>query len=364
MFTIFILAIAFLAITVLVYINQPQFGRKPGIRRREKIIQSPNYKAGKFHNLNPTPQFSEGATFFTVFYDFFFKRAANRIPTKPIPMEKTDLQLLPKDADVLIWFGHSSYFFQVDGKTFLVDPVFSGNASPVPGSNKSFAGANYYQPENMPQIDFLIITHDHYDHLDYKTVKALLPKVAQVYCGLGVGEHLERWGYQSKQIHELDWYDSIEIELGFQLTATPARHFSGRSFNTNNTLWLSFVLKTPNSNLFIGGDSGYDTHFKEIGTQFGPFDLAMLENGQYNSKWKYIHAYPEEVVKAAVDLQARKYIPVHSGKFAMANHTWYEPLKLVTEFNTDSTIITPKIGAPVYFKQDEVPTEKWWEALN
>lgn len=348
---------------VYVYTLQPQFGRKPSSKKMEKILKSPNYKAGKFQNLSHTPQFTEGTSMLNVLYDFFLKRASNRVPKQTIPIEITDLTLLPQEVDALIWFGHSSYYFQVDGKTFLVDPVFSGNASPIPGSNKSFAGSNYYQPENMPQIDYLLITHDHYDHLDYKTVKALLPKVNQVFCGLGVGEHLERWGYQSKKIQELDWYDSAEINPGFQLTATPARHFSGRSFKTNNTLWLSFVLKTPNSSIFIGGDSGYDTHFKEIGDQFGPFDLAMLENGQYNEKWKYIHAHPTEVVKAAIDLQARKYIPVHSGKFAMANHTWDEPLKLITKHNTATNIITPKIGAPVYFKQNEVVTEKWWEQL-
>ena len=183
---------------------------------------------------------------------------------------------------------------QLDGKKVLVDPVFSGSASPLPFGTKAFAGTDPYTTADMPEIDYLFITHDHWDHLDYETICALQPKIKQIICPLGVGAHLTYWGFVQEFIHEINWNEDLFLGTGFNVHSIPARHFSGRDYKRNGTLWSSFILKTPSHKIFIGGDSGYDTHFKEAGDQFGPFDLVILENGQYDKKWKYIHMQPAE----------------------------------------------------------------------
>ena len=346
---------------VYAYTQQEKFGKKPTGERLKRIQQSPNFKDGKFQNQSHTPSLTEGYSIPGVAYEFFFKKNPKRNPSRDIPSVKTDLLVIPLSEDVLIWFGHSSYYIQLDGKRILVDPVFSGNASPLSGSNKSFRGSDIYSVNDLPPIDYLFITHDHYDHLDYETIQPLKSKVKTTICGLGVAEHLERWGYDSSGILEKDWNETLELDKGFTVHTTPARHFSGRAFIRNNTLWLSYVLQTPSMKIFIGGDSGYDKHFAEIGRNHGPFDLAIVENGQYDIKWKYIHALPDEVLKAAIELKAKKLLPVHSGKFAMANHAWDEPLAKLTELNASFNVplITPMIGEVVYLKKEQ-QFKKWW----
>lgn len=299
--------------------------------------------------------------------DFFFTKKERLKPIDSLPSIKTDLFNIPKEQNVFVWFGHSSYFLQVDGKKFLIDPVFSGNASPIPGTMKSFKGADIYTPDDIPEIDYLIITHDHWDHLDYETIIALKPKIDKIICGLGVGSHLRYWGFKN-EIFETDWYDQTNFGDGFTITTTPARHFSGRTFKRNQSLWASFVLNTPSKKIFIGGDSGYDTHFAKIGNLYGPFDLAILENGQYNWKWKYIHTLPEETVKAAKGLKAKSFIPVHSSKFALAMHSWDTPLKEVNSISKKENlnIITPLIGQSVLIDSILLKGnyEEWWKKVN
>lgn len=340
-------------------------GKKPSGDRLKRIHNSPNFRDGAFQNIHNTPQLAEGYNFGKVMFDFFFRKPEDIKPPKPIPYLKTDLRTLPLDADLLVWFGHSSYYFHLAGKRFLVDPVFSNSASPIPKTNKPFKGSNDYSAEDIPEIDYLLISHDHYDHLDYKTIKNLKPKVKQIITGLGVGAHLEAWGYSAEAINELDWNETLELENDITLNTTSARHFSGRGFKRNQTLWLSFILQTENFNLFLGGDSGYDTHFKEIGNKFGPFDLAILENGQYNLAWHYIHMLPEEVLQAAQDLRAKQLFPVHSGKFALALHSWDEPLKMINEFNKDLKfpLVTPRIGEVVYFNNTSQQFSQWWKEI-
>ena len=341
-----------------------QFGKAPAGKRLERILRSPNYRDGQFQNLSHTPALAEGVSYWNVLYEFLIKKQPGRFPTSPIPSMKADLlQLLP-EADVLVWFGHSSYFMQIDGKRILVDPVFSGNASPISGTTKAFPGSDRYTVDDLPPVDYLFISHDHYDHFDYKTLVQLRDKVKLVICGLGVGSHLEFWGYDPDVIIEEDWNTDIDLGDGFTVHTTPARHFSGRTFKRNNTLWMSYVLRTPTLKIFIGGDSGYDTHFKAIGKQHGPFDLAILENGQYDPKWRYIHTLPDEFLLVAQDLQARRVLPVHSGKFALANHRWDEPLSKVTALATQAGVplTTPMIGELVYLNDEEQHFSKWWES--
>ena len=361
MIPLFIILASFIAV-VFLYTRLPKFGKKPSGKRLQNIRKSPNFKNGKFQNIHHTPSLTEGASYVGVISDFFFKQNPARVPEKKIPAIKTDLFSIPIQQNVLVWFGHSSYYIQLDGKRMLIDPVFSGDASPLPEFNKSFKGSDIYSVADFPEIDYLFITHDHYDHLDYKTVRDLRPKIKQVICGLGTGEHLERWGYRHDIIIEKDWNETFELDTGFTINTTSARHFSGRGFVRNNTLWLSFVLQTPSLKIFIGGDSGYDTHFIDIGNKYGPFDLAILENGQYNLNWKYIHALPEEVLRAAQELKAKKIFPVHSGKFALANHSWDEPLLKISALNKNINIplITPMIGEVVHLKDNQQQFKQWW----
>lgn len=348
------------------FVKQPKFGKLPNGKRLEIIQKSPNYKNGTFQNLSPTPSLTEGNSMLGVMFEFLTKKVENKEPNTEIPSIKTDIKSLDVNEDILIWFGHSSYYFQLNGKRFLVDPVFSGSISPIPNSGKSFNGTDVYSVEDFPEIDYLLITHDHFDHLDYETVVKLKDKVKIVICGLGVGEHFEHWKYNPSKIIEKDWYDSVELENQMKITFTPARHFSGRTFKRNTSLWTSYILENPDFKMFIGGDSGYDFHFKEIGEKFGPFDLAILENGQYNEKWKYIHTLPEEIHTVAKDLKTKRFFPVHSSKFSLAYHSWKEPLEKVSELNKESGIpvITPKIGEIVRLKDNSQTFSKWWEDVE
>ena len=346
--------------------QHPKFGKAPSGKQLELIKQSPNFKDGKFQNIHFTPTLSEGYSMTVVMWDFLFKKFPRQKPTDTIPSIKTNLLKLPIDSNVLVWFGHSSYFIQLDGKRFLIDPVFSGNASPVPGNNKSFKGTDIYTATDMPEIDYLMITHDHYDHLDYETIIALKNKVKRVVCGLGVGSHFEYWGFDPKSIIEKDWNESIISDDGITIHTAPARHFSGRVFTRNNTLWLSYILQTPDFKIYIGGDSGYDTHFAEIGEKFGGFDLAILDNGQYNVAWQAIHMLPEEVLKATKDLKAKHLFPVHSSKFVLGFHSWDEPLVKITELNETHNIplVTPMIGEQVNLNDEKQPFKQWWTEIE
>lgn len=356
-----------LGITIFLYIRQPKFGKAPNGERLEQLRQSPNYKNGQFHNIHHTPDLTTSGSPMKIFFNFLFKKYPRTRPVEEIPSIKTDLKNLPIDENVLVWFGHSSYFIQVDGVRFLIDPVFSGNASPVPGTNRSFKGTDIYSPEDMPEIDYLLITHDHYDHLDYPTIRKLRTKVSHVICGLGVGAHFEHWKFDPAIITEMDWNESLPLSGGVTLYTAPARHFSGRSFSRNNTLWLAFILQTGDQQFYLGGDGGYDTHFAEIGEEFGGFDLVILENGQYNEAWHAIHLMPGEGLQAAKDLKAKRLLPVHSSKFKLAQHPWDEPLRSITELNEEKdpiSMVTPRIGEVVYLNDTTQVFSKWWEEIN
>lgn len=339
-------------------------GKLPSGKYKEKIQGSPNYVKGSFQNLSPTPMKPEGISYWKMMREFF-KKHPDTAPPGKIPSVRTDLKSLRTKEPLLVWFGHSSYFLSIENRNFLVDPVFSGNAAPLSFMVKAFPGSNSYKAEDMPPIDHLILTHDHYDHLDFKTIRKLKNKVNHVICSLGVGAHLKYWGLDENRITELDWGESLELDDQIKITAAPARHFSGRGIKRGQSFWSSFILKTGSHNLYLGGDSGYDSHFAEIGKKYGPFDLAILESGQYNTMWPLIHMMPEEMVQAAVELKAKKILPVHWGKFRLSMHPWNEPVKRVIkkaeELNV--TVLTPRIGEPVLLDQHFSST-CWWEKLT
>lgn len=366
MFILFSISLFVIIILISTFLRQPKFGKLPSGERLERIKKSPNYKNGSFQNISNTPNLTEGVSYFTAAKEFLFDRKDGVRPKVKIPSIKTNLLNLDTSKDILVWFGHSSYFIQVDGKRILIDPVFSGSASPLPFGTIAFNGTDIYTTDDIPPIDYLFISHDHWDHLDYETIIKLKPKIKNVICGLGTGEHFEYWGYDKSKIIEKDWNEKIILDNDFIAYTVPARHFSGRWLKRNQSLWTSYVLQTPTMKIFIGGDSGYDKHFAEIGKTFGPFDLAILENGQYNKNWRYIHMTPDEVLKAARDLNAKRLFPVHSSKFALSTHSWYKPLKTITELNKEAkvSIITPIIGEQVNLKDSTQKFSEWWKEVQ
>jgi len=289
----------------------------------------------------------------------FFLKPKPAAPAK-IPSVKTDLKSYYSKPPSIIWFGHSSYLIHCDGINILIDPVFSGHASPVSFTIKSFNGADVYKPADMPPIDIMIITHNHYDHLDAKTIKALSGSTKVFYTPLGVGKDLKPL-INGKPVHEMDWWQHIIISENIQLSATPSRHFSGRGLKRNGSLWASFVLNINGYKIFIGSDSGYDSHFKAIGDEYGPFDIAILECGQYNIAWPYIHSMPEDLIKQAAELKAKVTMPVHWAKFALARHAWDEPIQRFVKAADKAGIsyTTPLIGEPVVLHEN-YPKSKWW----
>lgn len=360
---ILVTIVAVLVLATILFMQQASFGKLPSGERLERIRHSPQYKDGSFQNMSVTPAFTGGAGILTVMKDFFFGKHERKAPDSDIPSVKRNLKEQPSLKPELTWFGHSSYLLQVNNLNILIDPVFSERTSPVQyAGTKAFAGSNVYHAEDMPRIDVLIITHDHYDHLDYETMLKLKDRVGVFVTSLGVGAHLEHWGVPAGKIKELDWWETTDINTDTRFTATPARHFSGRGFKRNQTLWSSFVLETHGCRIYLGGDSGYDTHFVTIGNRFGPFDLAILEDGQYNAYWSNIHMMPEETAQAALDLKAKVLFPVHWGKFALATHPWDESIQRVLKKATDLqlSVITPKIGEQVIL--DSIyPVSHWWE---
>jgi len=338
----------------------PSFGKDPSGKELERIKQSPNYRNNQFQNAEPTVTFASDASMSKTLWHFLNKPKTSR-PPKPLPFVKTDLNSDISNKPVLIWFGHSSYFIRINGINILVDPVFSNYASPFSFMNKAFAGTDVYTINELPPIDVLLITHDHYDHLDYETVTKLRPKVKQVYTSLGVASHLVYWGYAKEMITELDWWQSAVLPGDMQLTATPARHFSGRSVRRFTTLWSSFVLSSQDYKIYIGADSGYSSQFKEIGDKYGPIDLAILENGQYNKDWPQIHMFPEQAVQAGIDLGAKVLLPVHWGKFDISLHPWDDPIKRFVAAAKEKgvQITTPLIGEPVVI-DGVYPCTEWW----
>lgn len=334
-------------------------GKKPGGKYLEKIKQSANYSNGAFQNISKTEVMSPDVSYLKVFKDYFFGVPKDVKPLQSIPYVRTDLKNIEETKPVIVWFGHSSYLLKINGKTILVDPVLSGSASPFSFMVKAFKGADEYKSEHFPEIDILILTHDHYDHLDFKTIKQLQSKVKHICCSLGLASHLQHWGIKTSYT-EFDWWDSA-IVADIEITAAPARHFTGRGLKRAQTLWSSFIVKAGEYNIYIGGDSGYDAHFKTIGEMYGPFDIAFLESGQYNTSWRNIHMMPEETVQASVDLRAKVLMPVHWAKFSLALHSWNEPIKRVMKKAAELqvTVIVPQIGEKVLLG-DPFEIKEWW----
>lgn len=367
---IFLIIGAFLFLLVfagVLFVNfYPAFGAKVTPERQEHYAKSPNYTSDKFVNKEEVKLSFSFLQFVKMLFKFLGSQP-NTIPDKDIPVvhyDNTDIAIYDSDIPRLIWFGHSTFLLQVSGKSILIDPMFGDVPAPHPWLGKHrFSKSLPIEIEKLPQIDAVILSHDHYDHLDYGSITKLKSKVNQFFTPLGVGSHLTEWGIDSSKVKELDWWD--EVQYGdFTFACTPAQHFSGRRMGDRGaTLWASWVIKTAENSIFFSGDSGYNAHFKEIGEKHGPFDFAMIECGQYNEQWKQIHMMPEQTVLAGIDLKAKLIMPIHWAAFKLAFHTWTDPIERVTKKAKEMNlpIATPMIGEPILIdKQNQFPHSDWW----
>lgn len=350
-----------------VFMHKKMFGALPDEDLLREFIHSSHYYNGEFHNLAEHAVLSDKSSTVMALLRSLFVKKENPAPINPLPAKSNAFAGLEKNEDVLVWLGHSSFFMQLSGKRILIDPVFSPYASPVFFSVQAFAGATPYGAEDLPAIDYVFISHDHWDHLDYPTMMQLAPKLGKVVCGLGVKSHLLHWGFAEEDIIDGDWGESASLADDLKVHFVPSQHFSGRTLTRNKTLWCGFVLEKPQQKIFFSGDSGYEAHFAQIGQAFPEIDLALLDCGQYNERWKYVHMNPEDASQAALDVHAKYLLPMHIGKFSLAYHPWFEPFDRITAASRDKpyTLLTPMIGERLSLAGLSSATfSPWWKAVQ
>ena len=294
----------------------------------------------------------------------------NVSPKEDIKVQKITSESLSNKPDSLTrltWFGHSTFLIELDGKNILFDPVFGQYAAPHPLlGRKRYNSEMPINIDQLPNIDAVIISHDHYDHLDYESIEKLKDKTDHFFVPLGVDNHLERWGVAEEKISKMDWWEEEEFK-GITVVFTPSRHMSGRGLSDQSaTLWGSWVLKSETRNLFFSGDGGYGKHFKEIGEKYGEFDIALMECGQYNTLWADVHMMPEQTVAAGQDVKAKMIVPIHWGAFTLASHSWTDPIERVTAQaqKVNMPIATPQIGEPIVVGDSLIPETEWWETFQ
>ncbi|MBY0098162.1 MBL fold metallo-hydrolase [Mesobacillus maritimus] len=361
MMYLLIFALLFVAaLSLFIYIN-PVFGGRPSRKETEAYHAFDHYVKGKF--VFPRKGDS-GALHSTVKPEHSVSAQADRSPKGQVPVSTIDWDKVKSSKDSLTWFGHSAFLLSIDQKKLFVDPMLGPIASPV-----SFVGPKRYSEkildliEEMPPIDAVLITHDHYDHLDYPSIQKLKNKAGHFFVPLGVGAHLIRWGVAQDTITELNWWEEIQFQ-GLTLALTPSKHFSGRGiFNRNSTLWGGWVILGKQTRFFTSGDGGYDGHFKEIGEKYGPFDIALIEGGQYDRRWYWAHMFPEQSVQANVDVKGKTMMLIHWGAFTLARHSWTDPIEraLKEAESKNVHLIAPKIGETILLTESPAsPPTSWW----
>lgn len=342
--------------------NMKQFGGTVTKELMARYAKSDNWRKNKFWNLEETTMNLSFQTIPKLLYKQFFE-TRGRMPPKPLPIhnfDKTDF--LQAEQASFIWYGHAVVLIRMQGLTILIDPMMGPNASPIaPFQTKRFSKNTLDIIDDLPDIDLLLLTHDHYDHLDLASFNKLKGKVDKYYVALGTARHLQAWGVDPAQIKEFDWWDS-DAYKGLNITFTPTRHFSGRGLTDRaQSIWGGWVLKSATENIYFSGDGGYGAHFKEVGERLGPFDFGFMECGQYNQNWHQIHMFPEESVQAAVDAGVQAAMPFHWAGFALAQHHWTDPVErfVATADKLNFKYQVPAIGQ--LFTAKDNFQDSWWE---
>lgn len=367
---IFLYLLSFLFILFvgcILFINlDPAFGGNPTKEQKDIYKHYDNYVDGKFVNAVPTSLFVRTSDSSESVKDSNAS-TKDRSPSAQIPVDLIDWNKIKSEKDSLTWLGHSTFLISIDNKKILLDPMLGPIASPV-----SFAGIKRYKYsedmmniiDEMPPIDAVFISHDHYDHLDYQSIIKLKSKVSHFFVPLGVSAHLIRWGVPKEKITELNWWNEMEYQ-GLTVALTPSRHFSGRGiFNSSATLWGGWVILGKNTRLYNSGDGGYGPNFKEIGKKYGPFDITLIEGAQYDRRWANVHMMPEQSVQANIDVNGKNMVLMHWGAFTLANHGWKEPIeRALKEAKKEKVnLIAPKVGKTVLLDSElNMPTSPWWE---
>lgn len=355
-----------LVIGIILFLTMhPTFGGSTSKMDREQYRFFDHYKNGKFVNLSSTEMRMNVSTIFSLLKDSMTGRK-DRKPTNSIPIS-LDWKKINSEQDSLTWFGHSTFLLNIDHKKILIDPMFGPSPSPV-----QFIGSKRYSKdllhaiEEMPQIDAVMITHDHYDHLDYPSILRLKEKVGHFFVPLGVGAHLIKWGVNKERISECNWWDQFEWH-GLTIASVPSQHFSGRGlFNRDSTLWNGWVILGNNQKIYTSGDGGYGPHFKQIGEKYGPFDLTLIEGGQYDERWSAIHMQPEESVQAHLDVLGKNMMLIHWGAFTLAYHSWTDPVEraIVAAEEKEVKLIAPRIGETVILNGSFPAPISWWNSFS
>ena len=336
--------------------------------RRERIVASPRFRDGLFHNTRPvTPGLEPGSSFSTM-REFFFG-GQRRVPRAALPsVSPLELWARPVETGLrATWLGHSTVLLEIDGYRVLTDPVWGDRISPFP-----LVGPKRFQPvpigiDALPELDAVIVSHDHFDHLDYPSILALAKRDVRFYTSLGVGAFLSDWGVPDDRIVELDWWETARIPHGdLEITAAPSQHFSGRSLTgRNKTAWSSFVVRGATKRAFFSGDTGLTPEYEEIRTRLGPFDLVMLEVGAFHPSWGQIHLGPENALEALRLLGGGAFLPVHCGTFNLAIHAWDDPAETLFELapKRDARLLMPKLGQPIETEREHA-LRAWWRGVD
>ena len=358
--------IILIVLIVVLFIRlSPEFGGEASVVQKVEYAKSENFSDGKFVNkesVNLDVSFSQ----FVKIIRQYMKPHPNTVPENAIAVNKLDsLSIVHNQTETkMVWFGHSTFLLEIGKQNILIDPMFGSVPAPHPAlGTKRFSNELPIEIESLPQIDVVILSHDHYDHLDYGSIIKLKDKVGMFYVPLGLGAHLIEWGIPIERVKELDWWEEI-VHDGLVFKCAPAQHFSGRGMTDRmNTLWASWIIQSKKENIFFSGDSGYGNHFKAIGEKYGPFDFAMIECGQYNDLWSDIHMFPEETAQAAVDLKTKRMMPIHWGAFKLAMHEWTDPVERVIKKAKElkMEIVVPQIGSQINMKKPIVDEIQWWK---
>lgn len=335
------------------------FGSLPAGKRLERILANPYWQDGAFRNMYPLRPRPTEKSFSRNMVDFLFRSNEGRRPTHPVAHVST--RLADVGQNELVWLGHSGYFLRIEGVSMLIDPALT-YAAPIPGVVKPFTGADVFQPSALPAVDLLLITHDHYDHLDLRAIEALKGRVGRVVTALGVGAHLESWGWPAEQITELEWWESTRPLPGIEITLTPSLHFSGRSMKRNQTLWGGFMVDAKGWHGYFSGDGGIGPHFADIAERFPSIHFAALEDGQYNVDWADIHLLPEDWGRAASTIGAAFTMPCHNAKYDLSVHQWIDPLNAAYDEAQKNGVrlVLPRIGERLALSDLSGREGKWW----